>query len=259
MSRVHIEALRAAARVRAQRLALEQGRDEDDSAYWLGADAHVGAALPLPQRRRVRDWLARTQRVLSSRRLVFALGSVLALYGLGGAAYLEAKATLAQALLRGAWSRSVAKGIEVRPWPWADTWPVARLSVPRLGVDQIVLAGAAGRTLAFGPGLSTAAAMPGDEGNTVISGHRDTHFGFLRELRVGDRVWIATPQGRYAYAIQALDVVDARTTRLAGAGEGASLSLVTCYPFDAVVPGGPLRYVASARLVAREAPPTVET
>ena len=196
MSRATVEIQATLPRLPDVRLPRRAREDEDESAAWLGADAHCGAPLPLPQRRRVRDWLSHAQRILSARRLVFALGSVLAVYGLGGAAYLEAKATLAQALLRGAWSRSLARGTEVRPWPWADTWPVARLSVPRLGIDQIVLAGAAGRTLAFGPGLSTAAAMPGDAGNAVISGHRDTHFGFLRALRIGDLVWITTPQGR---------------------------------------------------------------
>jgi sortase A len=125
---------------------------------------------------------------------------------------------------------------------------VARLTVPRLAVDQIVLAGASGRTLAFGPALSPAGAAIGGAGTAVLSGHRDTHFTFLRELVAGDRIWLDTPQGRVAYVIEQSSVVDARSARLATAGEGARLVLVTCWPFDAVEPRGPWRYVVEARL-----------
>src|SRR5690606_25926119 len=71
-------------------------------------------------------------------------------------AWLQAKAALAQVLLQSAWSQSRDSGDAVKPWPWADTHPVARLSVPRLAIDQIVLAGDAGRVLAFGPGWAEA-------------------------------------------------------------------------------------------------------
>lgn len=126
--------------------------------------------------------------------------------------------------------------------------------MPRLGVDEIVLAGASGRTMAFGPALSTAAGEPGEPGNTVVSGHRDTHFAFLRELGKGDRVWIETRQGRYAYAVEQREVVDSRRVRLETGVDDARLTLVTCWPFDAIVPGGPMRYVVSARLVAEQSP-----
>jgi sortase A len=125
--------------------------------------------------------------------------------------------------------------------------------VPRLAVDQIVLAGASGRTLAFGPALAPAGAAIGAEGAAVLSGHRDTHFAFLRELVAGDRVWLDTPQGRFAYVVEQAAVVDARRARLATAGEGARLVLVTCWPFDAVEPGGPWRYVVEARLAGSAA------
>ena len=71
---------------------------------------------------------------------------------LGLGAWIHAKAMLAQSLLETAWSETLRTGKEVKPWPWADTWPVARLTVPRLGIRRIVLAGASGSSLAFGPG-----------------------------------------------------------------------------------------------------------
>lgn len=230
-------------------------RTYSTAAEWLGADA--GVTLPPlrePLAQRMRAWLRRVRRRLDGRRFAFALGALTTVAGLGNAAYIEAKAGLAQVLLREAWTRSLAAATPQRPWPWADTFPVARLTVPRLGIDEIVLAGASGRTMAFGPALSTAAGEPGEPGNTVVSGHRDTHFAFLRELGKGDRVWIETREGRYAYAVEKREVVDSRRVRLETSVDDARLTLVTCWPFDALVPGGPMRYVVSARLVAKESP-----
>ncbi|MEZ5485640.1 MAG: class GN sortase [Lysobacteraceae bacterium] len=160
-------------------------------------------------------------------------------------AWLQAKAALAQVLLQSAWSESRNSGEAVKPWPWADTHPVARLSVPRLAVDQIVLAGDAGRVLAFGPGWAEASATPGSHGHSVISGHRDNHFAFLRQLGDGDRVLLETAGGQRAYRVTAQQVVDSRSQRLA-LDSGDTLTLVTCWPFDAVSAGGPMRYVVTA-------------
>ena len=216
----------------------------------LGADAYV--VVPVARRVALRDWLSRVRRHFGLRSLSVAAGALVALYGLGSAGYLQAKAAVAQVLLRDAFVRTLADGAPAKPWPWADTFPAARLEIGSLGIDQIVLAGASGRTMAFGPALSTGGAVIGNAGVAVISGHRDTHFAFLRRLKVGDRVWLETPQGRYAYRIDRFDVVDAERSRLPTGGDAARLALVTCFPFDAISPGGPLRYVASATLVATE-------
>jgi sortase A len=92
--------------------------------------------------------------------------------------------------------------------------------------------------------------MPGEVGNTVIAGHRDTHFRFLRDVESGDRLTIESSEGiKHVYEVIGLDIVDSRKGRLLLDTEAAMLSLVTCYPFDAVVAGGPLRYVVTARLL----------
>jgi sortase A len=220
-----------------------------------GLDPAIATLPPSqhPLRLRIADWRRRLRRVLGVRPLAMALGATMALWGLAGAGWIEAKAIVAQVLLRQAWARSVEAHAPARPWPWADTWPVARLTVPRLDVDQIVLAGASGRTLAFGPALSPAGAAPGATGSAVISGHRDTHFAFLRELGVGDRIWVEAADGRHAYVVESAAVVDAHKARLPIGGEESLLALVTCWPFDAVVPGGPLRYLVTARLEASTA------
>ncbi len=110
-------------------------------------------------------------------------------------AYLHVKAWIAQELLRKAWEQSLAGDAQVKPWPWADTWPVARLRMPERDVDLIVLSGMTGRTLAFGPGHLQGSALPGRPGNSVIGGHRDTHFRFLHDLVINDRFTVELAGG----------------------------------------------------------------
>jgi len=164
----------------------------------------------------------------------------------GQGAWIHAKAILAQRLLEAAWADTLDSGKEVRPWPWADTWPVCRLSVPRLGLRRIVLAGASGASLAFGPGLLLWGAAPGAPGHAVIAGHRDTHFEFLREIARGDRFDIEHIDGRVQqFIVSATEIVDARNAVWESASTPV-LTLVTCYPFDALRPGGDLRFVVTA-------------
>lgn len=175
--------------------------------------------------------------------LLFALGG----WQAGGGVWIHAKAALAQVLIHRAWSDAQdGKGM-ARPWPWADTSPIARLAVPALGVDQIVLAGASGRTLAFGPGHMDGTPRPGTPGLSVLSGHRDTHFRFLRDLAVGAEI-VLTDAARRVHRFRVTDkrIVDAAKVELAIEGDTPRLALVTCYPFDAIRPGGPLRYVVLA-------------
>jgi len=188
--------------------------------------------------------------------ILLCISLALAGFGAGqlaSGAWIHAKARLAQHLLDAAWQETRVSGGEriARPWPWADTWPVARLSLPRLGASFIVLSGDAGSSRAFGPGHNTASALPGHPGTAVISGHRDTHFRALARLRPGDRIEIERPDGvTIAYRIASLDVADTRRDRLHLAEKSPrarpALALVTCWPFNAVQPGGPLRYVVSA-------------
>ena len=152
-----------------------------------------------------------------------------------------------RSLIKHAWAQTQDDASRVRPWGWADTWPVARLSVPRLGVDQIVLAGASGRTLAFGPAHMDGTAAPGHNGMAVISGHRDTHFRFLEQLRVGDALIVTDQHGTpHRFRIAETQIVNSETSGLAADFDSPHLALVTCYPFDAVRPGGPLRFLALA-------------
>lgn len=165
----------------------------------------------------------------------------------GRGAWLQAKAWLAHGLIAQAWSRTLQGEAAAKPWSWADTWPVAKLSVPRLGVDRYVLAGADGQSMAFGPGHVRGTARPGGPGNSVMGGHRDTHLAFLKRVRVGDAMVVERADGaRVSYRVVAADVLDRRDTWVAQQEGPTRLTLVTCYPFDALGGDGPLRYVVVA-------------
>jgi sortase A len=200
----------------------------------------VGSGRPAPRRRGFRAyWIA-------------TLLAVLGLALTGHALYIHAKALVAQALLHRAWVEMQTTGQPATPWPWADTTPLARLIAPAQDVDLLVLAGATGRTLAFGPGHHDGSALPGEPGNVILSAHRDTHFRFLRALATGDPLIVETPAGRrYRYRVRATEVVSAKDVRLPRQPGEPTLTLVTCWPFDAVAPGGPLRYVVVATADSR--------
>jgi sortase A len=167
--------------------------------------------------------------------------------------WIHAKAALAQVLIVSAWSRQQAGQKNARPWPWADTTPLGRLIVGD-GTNPeafIVLEGTSGRNLAFGPAHDPASVLPGDLGNSVIEGHRDTHFVVLKAMRVGGTLQVETAAGRrLRFQITDVRVVDSRNVRIALAADHPRITLVTCYPFNAILPGGPLRWVVTADLAA---------
>jgi sortase A len=185
------------------------------------------------------------------KRLAVVMLASLGLAMIADAAWIHVKARLAQVLLRAAWERVLdgAAAAEAKPWPSADTYPVARLTIERTGGDYIVLAGSSGQAFAFAPGLLENTARPGSDGNCVIAAHRDTHFADLREVRDGDTLRVQRPDGRwFVYRVKARQVVDRRETQVTRSTGAPMLTLITCYPFDAVVAGGNQRYVLTAAL-----------
>lgn len=160
-------------------------------------------------------------------------------------AWIPAKALLAQELLAQAWQQTLLGEERVRPWPWADTWPVARLRTTD-GQSLYVLAGASGASMSFGPGHVSTSAPPGAADNVALAGHRDTHFAFLEYLKPGDVLTLETASTPTRYVVESAEIVhESRVDVLERTGR-AELTLITCFPFDAVVPGGPLRFVVHA-------------
>jgi sortase A len=165
----------------------------------------------------------------------------------GRGAWLVAKAELGQYLLERAFERMQSTGVAQKPWPWADTHPLARIVAPEARAEVLVLAGASGRTLAWGPGHLDDSAPLGGTGNAIVSAHRDTHFRFLRDIAIGDDIVVELADGaRRRYSVRERYLADVRSLRLARTTFAPTLTLVTCYPFDAVMPGGPQRLVVVA-------------
>ena len=178
-----------------------------------------------------------------------ATAAALALAGLwliGDAAYIHAKAVLAQILLDRAFAAEVASGTMVKPWSWADTWPVARIEVRRLAAHAIVLAGGSGQALAFGPGHLERTPEAGEPGTAVYAAHRDTHFAFLSRIKTGDEIVVTKRDGTIArFHVTHTRVVRWDFSGIDPAASGRHLALVTCWPLGSAVPG-PLRYVVYA-------------
>ena len=194
----------------------------------------------------------RTQRFLVVG--LFLIGATL----LGKGLYMQAKAHFAQYLIEQAWTKTLADGQSHKPWSWADTYPVAKLSIYReqaanndieaeLNDSLYVLAGASGRNLAFGPSLVLSSAPAGQKGNTVIAGHRDTHFAILNGMAVGRRLSLQTLNGNHIiYEVVATQVVHETETQFMAPSDDNRLTLITCYPFDALQGGAELRFVVQA-------------
>ncbi len=178
--------------------------------------------------------------------LLFALIGLI-LFGQG--AYIHTKALLAQVLLERAFARTIATGRPVKPWNWADTWPVARIEVKRLHVSAIVLAGSNGQALAFGPGHVEATADAGERGVAVYSAHRDTHFRFLENVAIGDEIDVTRRDGRtFRYRADGSTVVRFDQSGIDPVTDRHELVLSTCWPFDALT-SGPERYLLHATLI----------
>ena len=167
----------------------------------------------------------------------------------GNSIYIYAKAQVAQVLLERAFSQSLVSGKPVKAWSWADTYPVARIRVDRIGAEAIVLQGASGEALAFGPALLNETSRPGERGTSVMAAHRDTHFAFLQNVKLGDLISVTRDDGlQFTYRSTAMRVVEANNSGIDAHAAGFHLVLSTCYPFNAVT-HGTQRYLVEAELV----------
>jgi sortase A len=151
----------------------------------------------------------------------------------------EARAVVALA------RRSVALESD-RSGPIAPGSPVARLVIPRLQIDEIVLEGVDDFTLNAGPGHLPGSAFPGERGNAIISAHRDRHFARLGEIRVGDTLRSESGANVERWVVISKRVVASDAPALFRTKD-ATLTLTTCWP---------IRYIGTApqRLIVAAKP-----
>jgi LPXTG-site transpeptidase (sortase) family protein len=126
---------------------------------------------------------------------------------------------------------------------------IAALSIPRVHLSSVVLHGSDSQTLRRGPGHLENTALPGESGNVVIAGHRDSFFRPLRYIELGDDIFLDMPGGRFHYHVTSLLVVNPHDLSVLEQTDDATLTLITCYPFW-VLGNAPDRFVVRATRVA---------
>ena len=129
--------------------------------------------------------------------------------------------------------------------PAPDPDAFGRIEIPRLGMAAIVKEGGDEKTLARAVGLVPGSPRPGDSGNVVLAGHRDTFFWPLRKVKLNDRIRLVVPPHTYEYEVQSVRVVEPEETDVLESRGLEELTLVTCYPFRFVGPA-PERFIVSA-------------
>ena len=131
--------------------------------------------------------------------------------------------------------------------PLKDAEPFSQLEVPRLSQTFYVVEGSDEQALSKGPGHVKGTAMPGEEGNCVIAGHRNLQFRFLKDLHRGDLIFLATTEGRFCYRVTGTRIIPPTDLTALQPTRDAELHLITCFPFF-YVGHAPKRYVVSAVL-----------
>jgi len=194
------------------------------------------------------------------------VGSLLCIH----ACWLPAKAWLSQVLILHSWQQSMAQlkvlqqneaiqsknldhasaNVAIKPWPWADTLPIAELSFARLEKSIVVLNGGDPTSLAFSAGAVAPFNQPNSAKPFVVAGHRDSHFAFLENILMKDVISMTDKYGQsQLYQVEAMDIIDVSTGQLPILSSETSLLLITCYPFNGAGSDTNERYVITAKLL----------
>lgn len=166
----------------------------------------------------------------------------------GKSVYFYARGVLAQIFLEHAWTESKKTHKFIRPWAWADTYPVGRLIIPSIDFSRIVLQGASNESLAFGPGHIAASSQPGEKGNIAIVGHRDNFFRDLRKVKKDEIIRLESLDTVQTYRVTDIQIASPQETSWIDDTSASVITLITCYPFE-FVGLAPERYVVRGELM----------
>jgi sortase A len=122
---------------------------------------------------------------------------------------------------------------------------LGQIEISSIGLTAMIEEGNDRRTLRRAVGHLPGTALPGQPGNVVIAGHRDTFFRPLRNIHTGDEIILKTLNGSYRYRVDLTEVVAPQDTDVLDNSNEAILTLVTCYPFYFVGPA-PQRFIVRA-------------
>jgi sortase A len=126
--------------------------------------------------------------------------------------------------------------------------PLGRIEISSIGLAAMIMEGIDGRTLRHAVGHVPGTPLPGQQGNVVITGHRDTFFRGLRNIHKDDEITLTTLHGSYRYRVDSTQVVEPKDTEVLDNSVDDILTLVTCYPFYFVGPA-PKRFIVRAHRI----------
>jgi sortase A len=166
------------------------------------------------------------------------------LIALGYAAYVVVDARAYQAIEQRRFER-LRGNAAATPSP-NDGSIIGEITIPRLGLTAMVAQGDSPAILRRAVGHLADTARPGQSGNVVLAGHRDTFFRPLKDVRVGDRIMLATRDGEFEYLVESTAVVPPSSVEVLQPTGGRTLTLITCYPFS-YLGAAPDRFIVRAR------------
>ena len=159
--------------------------------------------------------------------------------------YMVVKAELSHYFIEQAWHETLENKQNNKPWSWADTYPILKISIPRIAKESYVLQGESGRNMAFSVVHHTSSGMPGHSKSTLISGHNDTHFSYLEELKIGDNIITQDKNNSHVYKVSEIKIINSSKEKL-NIRNTNELILTTCYPFSDLQIDNNLRFVVYA-------------
>ncbi len=166
------------------------------------------------------------------------------LLALGYAAYVFLDAKAYQAIEQQRFEEARLDAVEAPAL--VDGGSIGEIRIPRLGLTAIVAQGDSAAVLRRAVGHLADTALPGEPGNVVLAGHRDTFFRPLKQVRVGDAITLRTRDGDFEYLVESTAVVPPTDVQVIQPTGGRTLTLITCYPF-AYIGSAPDRFIVRAR------------
>jgi len=204
----------------------------------MNFDFHKRISLPkLPFERLPRNFVPGVLILLGA----LLIGYVVSQYG---EMYFEQKRMAEQ------WEQEQQKRAEEGPTEQAHSLKddgMIRLVIPKIDLTSFIVEGTTHRSLLLGPGHLTNTAEPGELGNAVISGHRDTFFRHLHELEKGDEFYVERGGKRFVYAVTGKKIVEPNDLSVTRSSSDSQLTLITCYPTYYIGPA-PKRLVVFSKL-----------
>ena len=187
-------------------------------------------------------------RIARATRLAARLLLVAGFLALGYAAYIVVDARRYQAVEERRFERAPLDDTAAGRLEIVDGHAIGTIHIPRLRLAAVVAQGDSSLTLRRAVGHLADTPLPGETGNVVLAGHRDTVFRALKDILPGDAITIETLQGAFAYEVESTTVVSPSDVAVLQAYGGRTLTLVTCFPFYYVGPS-PERFIVRARQI----------